>query len=185
MKLMYYVLGLSLFFMGCKDANEKSNTMEDETVMSMDEVFNKNSETVMANIKGWQNENLDYSMYSKDFVLLDTGFGVEKDSLSLTEMKESDKMLWKNYDFKLMTDPPVLLPGVNTDTKKPDGSVRHYSDWEVTRVATDAMPAKSGVLHVYESYDFDENGKIVYQQAYADFTGLIMYLDKKDDMKKK
>ncbi len=185
MKLTYYVLGLSLFFIGCKDANEKSTTMEVETEMSMDDVFNKNSETVMSNLKGWQNENLDYSMYSDDFVMLDTFFGAEKDSISLTEMKESDKMLWKNYDFKLMTEPPVLLPGVNSDTKKPDGSVRLYSDWEVTRVATDSMPAKSGMLHMYESFDFDENGKIVYQQGYADFTGLMMYLDKKDEMEKK
>jgi hypothetical protein len=159
--------------------------MEDETEMSMDDVFNKNSETVMANLKGWENENLDYSMYADNFVMLDTGFGVEKDSISLTEMMESDKMLWKNYDFKLMTDPPVLLPGVNPDTKNPDGSVRHYSDWEVTRVATDEMPAKSGVLHIYESYDFDENGKILYQQGYADFTGLMMFLNEKDDLEKK
>ena len=182
---MYYVLCLSLLFMGCKDANEKSNTMEGETEMSMDDVFNKNSETVMASIKAWQNEKLDYSMYSDNFVMLETGFGAEKDSVSLAEMKESDKMLWKDYDFKLMTDPVVLLPGVNSDTKKPDGSVRHYSHWEVTRVATDSMPAKSGVIHIYESYDFDENGKIMYQQGYGDFTGLMMFLNKKDEMEKK
>lgn len=181
---MYSLLCLSLFFVGCKDANEKS-TNGDESEMSVDDMFKRNSETVLANLKGWQNENLDYSMYAEDFVMLDNGFGAEKDSISLDEMMEMDKMLWKNYDFKLLTDPPVLLPGVNPDTKKPDGSVRHYSDWQATRVANDSMPAKSGVLHVYESYDFDENGKIIFQQAYADFSGIMRYLNEKDntDMK--
>lgn len=184
MKLICSFLCLSLFLIGCKDANEKSATSEDE--MSVDEVFKKNSETAMANLKGWQNENLDYSMYADDFVLLDTGFGVEKDSISLKEMMDYDKTLWKNYDFKLMTDPPVFLPGVNPDTKQPDGSVRHYSDWQVTRVATDSTPEKSGVLRIYESFDFNENGKIIFQQAYADFSGIMRYLNEKDntDMKK-
>lgn len=182
---MYSLLCLSLFLFGCKYTNEKTASKDEKAEMSVDDVFKKNSETVLANLKGWQNENLDYSMYANDFVMLDNGFGAEKDSVSLKEMMDFDKMLWKNYDFKLLTDPPVLLPGVNSDTKKADGSVRHYSDWEVTRVATDSMPAKTGVLHMYESFDFDENGKIILRQAYADFTGIMMYLNKKDDMNKK
>jgi hypothetical protein len=185
MKLMYSLMCLSLLFLGCKDANQKTSSDDENQAMNVDNLFQKNSETVMANLNGWQNENLDYSMYSKDFVMLDTGFGAEKDSISLNEMMENDKMLWKKYDFKLLSNPPVLLPGVNSETKKVDGSVRHYSDWEVTLVATDSMPAKTGVIRMYESFDFDENGKILYQQAYADFTGLMMYLNTKDDMQKK
>mgnify|MGYP000872108192 CR=1 FL=1 len=84
--------------------------------------------------EGWQNENLDYSQYAENFVMRDTGFGVDNDSISLQEMIENDKMMWKNYDFKLMNS-PVLLPGVNTETKMADGSVRHYSDWEITLAA--------------------------------------------------
>lgn len=181
MKLMCSLLCLSLFFIGCKDANEKPATSEDE--MSVDEVFKRNSEIAMANLKGWQDENLDYSMYADDFVMLDTGFGAEKDSVTLNEMMEYDKTMWKNYDFKLLTDPLVLLPGVNPDTKEPDGSVRHYSNWEVTRVATDSLPEKTAVIRMYESFDFDEDGKINYQQTYGDFTGIMLYLNAKDDMK--
>lgn len=181
MKFMYAFLFLALVLYGCKEANENSANSDATVDMSADELFKKNSETVMANLKGWQDENLDYSMYANDFVLLDTGFGVEEDSINLNDMREYDKTLWKNYDFKLLTDPPVLLPGVNPDTKKPDGSIRHYSDWEVTKVATDSTPAKSGVLSMYESFDFNADGKITYQQAYADFTGLMTYLHSTDD----
>ncbi|GAA3569776.1 hypothetical protein GCM10022395_19220 [Snuella lapsa] len=135
---------------------------------------------MLANLEAWQNESLDYSQYAEDFVMKETGFGAAKDSLSLQEMKESDKALWANYDFKMLTNPPVLLPGVNVDTKEPDGSVRHYSEWEVTLPATDSTEAKSGVIKLYESFDFNEEGKIVYQQIYGDFTGLMMHLHHND-----
>lgn len=142
---------------------------------SAQEAFDKNSKTVLANIEGWQNENLDYSQYAENFVMRDTGFGVAKDSINLQEMMENDKMMWNDYDFKLR-NPPVLLPGVNPETIKADGSVRHYSDWDVILPATDSTPAKTGVIKLYESFDFDANGKIIYQQVYGDFTGLMMYL---------
>ena len=165
------LLSLPLLIAGCQPA-EKDN--------SADMAFQKNSETVLANLKGWQNENLDYSMYADDFVMLDAGFNAPKDSLSLNDMMASDKNLWKTYDFKLLTDPPNLLPGVNQDTKQPDGSVRHYSEWEVTRPATDSTEARSGAIRLYESFDFDESGKILFQQVYGDFTGLFMYLNSEE-----
>ena len=70
----------------------------------------------------------------------------------------------------------VPAPGVNPETKQMDGSVRYYADWEVTKPATDSTAAKSGILKMYESFDFDAEGKIIYQQGYGDFTGLMTYL---------
>lgn len=139
--------------------------------------FEKNSITVLANLKGFQNDNLDYSMYADNFSMLETTFGVEKDSSSLPEMIESDKAIWEMFDFKMLTDPTVLLPGVNPDTGMPDGSVRHYSEWEVSRPATDSTAAKACNIRLYESFDFDDEGKILVQQVYGDFSGLMMYLN--------
>ncbi|WP_199116259.1 hypothetical protein [Snuella sedimenti] len=169
---MYFLFCACLLVVSCQPKPDNSSK----------EAFEKNSKTVLANLEAWQNESLDYSQYAEDFVMKETGFGAPKDSLSLQEMKESDKALWKNYDFKMLTNPPVLLPGVNADTKEPDGSVRHYSEWEVTLPATDSTEAKSGVIKLYESFDFNEEGKIVYQQIYGDFTGLMMHLHSNDAM---
>ncbi len=169
MKFIYSILCLSLLFVGCQPKPDNS----------ANEAFEKNSQTVLANLEGFQNENQDYSQYAKDFVMGDTGFG-NKDSLSLEEVMKADKELWENYDFKLLTDPVNLLPGVNADTKLADGSVRHYSDWQVTLPATDSTEAKSGIIKLYESFDFDADGKIVFQQVYGDFTGLMMYLHSGD-----
>jgi hypothetical protein len=166
MKSIYSILFLSIFFVGCQPKPDNS----------ANEAFEKNSKTVIANLEGWQNENLDYSMYAKDFAMLETGFGAPKDSLNLDEMMANDKQMWETFDFKLLTSPPVLLPGVNADTKMADGSVRHYSSWEVTLPATDSTAAKMGVIRLYESFDFDKEGKIRYQQVYGDFGGLMNYL---------
>ena len=165
MKRIYSILCLSFLFIGCQPPPDNSSN----------EAFEKNSKTVLANLAGFQNENQDYSQYANDFVMGDTGFGT-KDSLSLEDVIENDKKLWQSYDFKILTDPIVLLPGVNANTKLADGSVRHYTEWEVTLSATDSTDAKSGVFQLYETYDFDAEGKIIYQQVYGDFGGLFGYL---------
>jgi len=170
MKCIYSILVASILFVGCQPKPDNS----------ANEAFEKNSKTVMANLEGWQNENLDYSMYAKDFIMRETGFGATKDTLTLDEVMANDKWMWEKFDFKLLTSPPVLLPGVSADTKLPDGSVRHYSDWEVTLPATDSTEAKSGVIKMYESFDFDADGKILYQQGYGDFGGIMAYLYNKE-----
>lgn len=170
MKLIYSLLCLSIFLVACQPKADNSAK----------EAFEKNSQTVMAYLKGFENENVDYSVYADSLVFNDTGFG-GKDSLSLDDVMKSDKALWEHYDFKIITDPLVLLPGVNPDTKEPDGSVRYYADWQVTLPATDSTEAKSGVMKFYESFDFNKDGKIVSQQGYGDFGGLMAHLHGDND----
>lgn len=144
-----------------------------------DQAFEKNAATIKTYLKAFQDENIDYSIFSDDFVSLPTGFGT-KDTLTLDEMKASDKNLLANYNFRLEGfDSLNLLPGVNPTTGKPDGSVRYYGKWDVTRPATDSTAAKTGILKTYESFDFDKDGKILFQQIYGDFTGLDTYLNSK------
>ena len=172
MKFIYSILCLSFLFISCQPAVDNS----------ANEAFEKNSKTVMSVLEGFQNESLDHqAFYATDFVGLITGFGADKDSLSLDDAIANDKENWEMLDFKLLDDPVVLLPGVNAETKKADGSVRYYGDWEVTLPATDSTEAKSGVLKFYSSFDFNEEGKIIYEQGYGDFTGIIRYLMSADD----
>ncbi|MBT8262065.1 MAG: hypothetical protein KJO05_04525 [Bacteroidia bacterium] len=179
MKNTLYLLLLAFVLTGCKtDHNGEQDKDHDDPVAA---VFEANSKTVMANLEGWQNENLDYSMYAGDFYLYETAFSAEKDSLSLEEMKAYDKEMWANYDFKMVSE-AVLLPGVKRASTEPDGSVRHYPVWEVTKPATDSTEARTGTIRLYESFDFNEEGKILRQQVFGDFTGLMMYLHGEGDM---
>ena len=172
MKFLYSILCLSFLFIACQPAQDNSAS----------EAFEKNSKTVLAALEGFQNENLNHkAYYATDFVGIVTGFGADKDSLNLDESIANDKQFWAMFDFKLLNDPVNLLPGVNADTKMTDGSVRYYGDWEITLPATDSTEARTGVLKMYSSFDFDEEGKIVYNQGYGDFSGIMRYLMATDD----
>ena len=169
MKIMYSMLCLALLIVACK--SEPDN--------SANELFAKNAETVLKSISDWENETPDYSIFADNAIAYNSYFGAEVDSVMIhsEESKANDKAFLAKYDFKLVTTPPVFLPGVNADTKLPDGSVRYYGAWEVTLPATDSTEAKSGIIKLYESYDFDANGKIAIQQGYGDYSGLMMYLN--------
>lgn len=170
MKLNYAYLCVSILMIGCQPKADNS----------ANEAFEKNSKTVLSYLEGMQNESLDYdTFFSNDFILRGTGYGA-KDTFNLEEVKANDIKGWARYDFEIITDPLVLLPGVNVDTKKADGSVRYYATWKVTLSATDSTEEKSGVLKLYESFDFDSEGKIVFQQYYGDITGLFKYLNSKE-----
>ena len=173
MKFIYSILCLSIVFAACEEKHEDHD-------YSAHDKFVKNSETVMANLKNWESETVDYSQYAADFVMAGTGQG-SPDSLSLDDMKKMDAEFLAKYDFKIVSDSINLLPGVDPETKKMDGSVRYYLDWEVTLSATDSTEARSGIIHFYESFDFNEDGKIVNQVGYGDFGGLMGHLHGDDD----
>ena len=166
MKFIYSILCIGFVLVGCQPKPDNA----------VNETFDKNAETVRAILDGFQNENLDYgAYYAEDAVIRGTSFG-DRDSLSVADMSERDKRNWETFNFKLLGDAVNLLPGVNVDSKLADGSVRYYGNWEVTRPGTDSTEARSGVVKLYQSFDFDDTGKVMYQQAYGDFGGLVQHL---------
>ncbi len=172
MKVVYHALFASAVFIGCQPEEDNS----------VNEAFEKNSKVVLAELEGWANEKMDYdALYAENAVVRPTSFG-SADSLRLDEIKANNQEMWDMFDFELVND-IVLLPGVNAETKKADGSVRYYNKWKVTLPATDSTEARSGEIKFYESYDFNAEGKIIYQQGLGDFGGLMEYLleDDSDD----
>ena len=166
MKKTFLFLSVCAFLAACQPPVDNSAT----------EAFEKNCEVALAQITGWENESLDYdAIYAEDALLRPTGFD-SPDSMTLADMKVNNEQIWGALDFELVTD-VYFLPGVNADTKKPDGSVRYYGIWKVTVPATDSTEAHSGELKYYESFDFNEEGKIVFQQGYGDFGGLMKHLN--------
>ncbi len=139
------------------------------------EAFKRNSETVLQDLENWQNETPDYSIFIEDYYHYPTNFTLVKDSVTLKEMKEKDKLAFEMYDFELVSD-IALLPGVNPITKEVDGSVRFYSTWRITKTATDSTEERSATLRIYYSYDFNEQGRVTYLDRFGDYTGLTRYL---------
>ncbi|MBT8254325.1 MAG: hypothetical protein HKN00_11170 [Flavobacteriaceae bacterium] len=174
MRQIAILVSILFLFTGCQPDTNKAEQQKNEETKA---AFERNSETVLSMLASFENEKPDYSMHADDFVSRATGFGAEQDSIFLKDVKLMDKINLERYDFKLLTNPPVLLPGVNPETNEMDGSVRYYVDWEVSKAATDSTPARSGIVKMYQSVDFNEAGKITYVQTYGDFTGLLLHLN--------
>ena len=101
--------------------------------------------------------------------------------MNLAQVKEWDARMFEMFDFKLLSQPPNFLPGVDVETKIMDGSVRLYSEWEITRVATDSSEARSGNIRMYQAFVFNDEGKIRLDLTYGDFGGLMQYLFHEED----
>lgn len=73
----------------------------------------------------------------------------------------------KNYT-NVKFNEPVWLPGIDTLTMKPDGSVRAYGRWSGTSKST----GREFSVMSYHNFDF-EDGKIVTTGEYFDATGMV------------
>jgi len=98
------------------------------------------------------------------------------DSIALADVAPKYRELWGKYDYTL-TEEANFLPGVNPVSKETDGSVRGYFKWNITKVATDSTEQKSVNVKVYESFDFNAEGKIVWTQVYANMQAAYAALE--------
>ena len=166
MKKTIYLLFTIFFFAAC---NFKDPSIaESENIFK---IYEKNCETVLAYENAFCQENIDYEkFYSEKAIIKGTMLG-DKDSMFVADRKIAHQELWKKYDFSMSPLDP--LPGVNPETKKMDGSVRMYFDITITLTEN----GKSVTMPMYNSFDFDDEGKILYLQYYGDFTSAFLSLE--------
>ena len=166
MRKTIYLLCVVIFTSACN-----SEVSVDVTYDNVSKIFEKNCETVIAYEEAFCQENIDYEkFYSENAVIKGTILG-DKDSMYVADRKVAHQALWQKYDFSMSPLDP--LPGVNLETKKMDGSVRMYFDITITLTKT----GKSVTIPMYNSFDFDDEGKILYLQYYGDFTAAFLSLE--------
>ena len=143
-----------------------------------DALFNQNCETARALIRDFDSEDIAAirSHFADSAVWRPTNFG-QLDTVSLEDKVAGWTAAFATYDFDLVTKDLQLLPGVNVETKQPDGSVRVYFDWDLVRPATDTTERKSVTITYYESWDFDADGKIWLTQIFGDETAAMKALN--------
>ena len=163
MKKIFYSILLSVFIFSCNSQTESDNTVN----LS----FEKNSETMQALLESYANEDVDYSRFADDVVFRGTLLGAP-DSLKLDQIKAIHKDFFAKYDVKHMA-PFNFLQVVNPETGEADGSVRFYYDMQVTNSSN----GKSVVIPIYESFDFDDEGKAIFVQWYCDWTASLSSLE--------
>ena len=133
--------------------------------------FENNSKTMQILFDSYANEAVEYSHFADDVVFRGTLLG-SADSLGLDEIKGIHKEFFAKYDVKYMA-PFNYLQGVNAETGKADGSVRMYYAMQVTNTAN----AKSVVIPIYESFDFNDEGKAFFVQWYSDWTASLASIE--------
>ena len=164
MKKIIYSILLSVFIFSCDTGHESNDS-------AVTKSFEENSKTMQALLTSYANEDVDYSRFSDDAVFRGTLLGAP-DTLRLDQIKAIHKDFFAKYDVKHMA-PFNFLQGVNPETGVADGSVRFYYDMQVTN----SENGKSVVIPIYESFDFDDEGKAVFVQWYCDWTASISSLD--------
>ena len=168
MKKTIYLLTVILCISACNTevAVEVTNDKESE-------IFEKNCKTVRLYESAFCQESIDYEkFYSDNAIIKGTTLGA-KDSMNVADRKAAHQEMWQKYDFSI-SQPLNLLPGVNPETKKMDGSVRMYFNLTITLTEN----KNSITIPMYESYDFDDEGKILFMQYYGDLTSSILSLEK-------
>ena len=166
MKKTIYLLFTIFFFAAC---NFKDPSIaESENIFK---IYEKNCETVLAYENAFCQENIDYEKFYSDKAIIKGTMLGDKDSMFVADRKIAHQELWKKYDFSMSPLDP--LPGVNPETKKMDGSVRMYFDITITLTEN----GNSVTMPMYNSFDFDNEGKILYLQYYGDFTSAFLSLE--------
>ena len=164
MKKLIYSILLCSFIFSCNSGNKSANS-------GVSQAFKENSKTMQVLLKSFEDEDVDYSRFSDEVVfkgtLMDT-----PDTLRLDQVKDIHKNFFANYDVKHIT-PFNFLQGVNPESGELDGSVRFYYDMRVTNSSN----GKSVVIPIYESFDFNDKGKAIYVQWYADWTSSMSSID--------
>ena len=118
-------------------------------------------------VETFETGNIDLweEVVSKDVIDISPMYGMGE--INYEASKQIAEFYVNNYTDVKFND-PVWLPGIDTLTMKPDGSVRAYGVWTGTSKST----GRSFSLTSYHNFDF-KDGKITSTGEYFDATGMI------------
>ena len=134
--------------------------------------FLDNCETVQSYLDDFVNESIDYKKYFNDTCKI-RGTSFDSDGpMTVDDRMSRHKKLFPKYDFAI-SDSINFLPGVNAETKQVDGSVRFYFNWTIIN----SENSKSVTIPLYMSFDFDENGKFIFQQHFGDISAAFSSIE--------
>ena len=83
------------------------------------------------------------------------------------------RRVWAEFDYELMEPPHPCQ--ADHETQRPNGSVNGMFLWEVSKTAKDGS-RKAVQLCIYESFDFNDDGDIVFTQVFSDLTSAYRIL---------
>ena len=156
-------LGVMALLAACGSANPNSMT------------FVGNAQTVERVFRAFEAEDSTafWAAFAETAVWRGTGVNAPT-TLSREKMGEVYGKFWAEFDYEIVGD-LHFLPGVNPETQLPNGSVNGMFLWEVSRTDEDGQ-RRAVQLWIYESFDFNEEGQIVFTQVFSDLASAYRQL---------
>ena len=156
-------LGVMALLAACGSANPNSMT------------FVGNAQTVERVFRAFEAEDSTafWAEFAETAVWRGTGVNAPT-TLSREKMGEVYGKFWAEFDYEIVGD-LHFLPGVNPETQLPNGSVNGMFLWEVSRTDEDGQ-RRAVQLWIYESFDFNEEGQIVFTQVFSDLASAYRQL---------
>ena len=156
-------LGVMAVLAACGSANPNSMT------------FVGNAQTVERVFRAFEAEDSTafWAEFAETAVWHGTGVNAPT-TLTRDRMGEVYGKFWAEFDYEIVGD-LHFLPGVNPETQLPNGSVNGTFLWEVSRTSEDGE-RRAVQLWIYESFDFNDDGQIVFTQVFSDLASAYRQL---------
>lgn len=154
--MKHILILLTVLIVGC-NAKRISNTKNYESNKALAEKWVQTFET--GNLDLWK------EVVSKDLLDVAPLYGMGQ--VNYDQSLQIAEFYVNNY-INVKFNDPVWLPGIDTATLKPDGSVRAYGVWTGESIST----GRTFEINSYHNFDF-KDGKITSTGEYFDATGMV------------
>ena len=166
MKKLILWLGLSMAVLACSQpqkAAEEAPTKSDEAKNK----YEKNLAVLRASLTAFENEQIDEwaNSLADNAVWNPPSYGAPAGTKE--DWKKSLTYYAAEWDSIRLTN-ASFLPGIDSVSHEPDGSVRYYGTWVGVH--------KSGMktsIHYYATLEFNSDNKVTSASEYMDIGGLI------------
>lgn len=170
MKRLFFASIITLMVASCSRPSQKENTATNNNSTKDDDMkalYEANLAAYKSQVAAFEKEDLSAwaSTIDDNAVWLSPAYG---DTVKTkAHWMESIKNIMDSNSNLHLTN-AQFLPGVDSATQKPDGSVRYYGTWHATSASGKEINVK-----FYGTYDFNKDHKIISGNEFYDVGGVM------------
>jgi hypothetical protein len=166
MKRLLYALIIILMISSCSQSGQKEPTSSNKD-KDMKDLYEANLATCKTLVADFEKKDLNAwaSMIADSVVWLSPAYG---DTVKTKEhwVQTIKNIMDSNSNLHLTN--AQFLPGIDSASHQPDGSVRYYGTWHAA-----AAPGKEVSIKFYGTYDFNKDHKVISGDEFYDVGGVM------------
>ena len=165
MKKLVFLSMAAVMLFSCNDEKKEAASGNDDSTA----LYEQHLAIVKSMMTNLRNKDLDafFANVSDTVTWNSPAYG---DTVQTKAHWRESLQYWADNWESLRLENPIYLPGVDTITKKPDGSVRYYGTWVGVHKATDT---RTTIHSFYEFFNFNADHKVSNDGSFFDVGGLM------------